>query len=113
MTVEYKSNLRQIAAQIDSEMDLAMADTAEDIRTLAAQLAPKRSGDLSRSGKVTKKGAGHYETSFGDGLTYAVYVEYGTAVSPAQPFLTPAAAAIDPLFRAKERIAALIQRNHS
>lgn len=112
MSIQYKSNLRQIAAQLDREMDAAMADTGEDVRNLAEQFAPKLSGDLSRSGKVRKKGEGHYEVSFGEDLTYAVYVEYGTDSSPAQPFLTPAAANIDPLFRAKERIAALIQRNH-
>lgn len=112
MTVEYKSNLRNIAAQIEAELNAALKETADDVADLAQQLAPVDTGALRDSKDVRADGDG-WIVSFGRGLPdiRAIAQEYGTSEMAAQPFLTPAVAAIDPILRAKERIAALIARN--
>lgn len=110
MSVEYKSNLRKIASQIDAELKAALGETAQDIKTLAADLAPVDTGALRDSGSAKPEGE-NWIVAFGAGLGYAAPVEYGTQHSPAQPFLTPAVEQIDPLFRAKARLQALISRN--
>lgn len=108
----YRSNFRKIASQLDPEMDEAMHETADDVADLAQQLAPERTGDLKGSKQVYKEGDS-WHASFGRDLpdARAIYQEFGTDVMEAQPYLTPAFRAIDPLLRAKARIAALIARN--
>jgi HK97 gp10 family phage protein len=112
VSVQYKSNLRKIAAQLEQELNAALGETANDIGDLAQQLAPKDTGDLAASEDVRPDGNG-WIVSFGRGLPdiRAIAQEYGTDTQPAQPYLTPAAEAIDPLFRAKARIAALIAKH--
>lgn len=112
MTVEFKSNLRLIAADIQQELAAALGETAADIGTLAEQLSPVDTGALKASKRVAPQGD-DWVVSFGEGLpdARAVYQEYGTSRSPAQPFLTPAVESIDPTFRAKARIAALIAKH--
>lgn len=110
MSVVFKSNLKNIASQIERELSEALKETANDIGDLAQQFAPEDTGDLKASKRVKPNGTG-WIISFGEGLGYAAFVEYGTSTSPAQPFLTPAAEAIDPIFHAKARIADLIARN--
>lgn len=80
-------------------------DAAQDIVNLASQLAPRDSGDLSESGKVEVIGD-KVEVSFGNGLPddRAIAQEYGTVYMPAQPYLLPAARAIDILFHVKKRM---------
>lgn len=112
MSVEYRSNLRLIAGQIERELAAALHETADDIADLAQQLAPEDTGALKASKDVRPDGDG-WIVSFGRGLPdiRAIAQEYGTEHSPAQPYLTPAVAQIDPLFRAKARIADLISKN--
>jgi len=112
MTVTFKSNLRKIASQIERELSEALRETANDIGELAQQLAPEDTGDLKASKAVYQEGTG-WIVSFGRGLPdiRAIAQEYGTNTQPAQPYLTPAVEQIDPLFRAKARIAALIAKN--
>jgi HK97 gp10 family phage protein len=112
MTVEYKSNLRNIASQIEAELNLALKETADDIADLAQQLAPEDTGALKAS-KDVRPDRGGWIVSFGRGLPdiRAIVQEYGSDNQPAQPYLTPAVAAIDPTLRAKARINALISRN--
>lgn len=111
MSVEYKSNLRKIAAEIEQELRAGNGETANDIGDLAQQLAPEDTGGLKASKQVRPDGDG-WIVSFGEGLPdiRAIAQEYGTNVSPAQPYLTPAVEQIDPLFRVKVRINALIAK---
>lgn len=112
MTVEYRSNLRNIARQIAAELTAALKETADDVADLAQDLAPEDTGDLKASKRVKADGDG-WIVSFGEGLPdiRAIVQEYGSDSQPAQPYLTPAVEQIDPLFRAKARINALIGRN--
>lgn len=112
MPVVLKSNLGALAASIPGLLDSGGEATANDIGDLAQQLAPEKTGDLKRSKKVAKRGP-LWVVSFGDGLpdARAIYQEYGTSRSAAQPFLTPAVRAIDRTFRYKEALAAAVARN--
>jgi HK97 gp10 family phage protein len=112
MSVTYVSRLKNIASQIDAELRAALGETANDIGTLAQDLAPRDTGDLAASKQVKPAGDG-WIVSFGEGLPdiRAIAQEYGTDTQPAQPFLTPAVENIDPVARAKARLAALISRN--
>ena len=98
------SNLTAMRGRIPEAIDRATARAAGMIRDLAVQLAPEDEGDLKSTGRVEPEagqGGGTYTIVFGDAsgsnkfVDYAVYVEYGTADSPAQPYLTPAVHAID------------------
>lgn len=112
MSVDYKSNLKKIAAEIDQELRAALLQTGNDIGDLAQQLAPEDTGRLKASKKVDVQGESVI-VSFGEGLPdmRAIAQEYGTGTQPAQPYLTPAVEQIDPVLRAKERLNALIARN--
>jgi len=112
MSVTYKSNLRLIAAQLEHELSEALRETADDIGDLAQQFAPELSGDLKASKQVKQQGD-DWIVSFGRELPdiRAIVQEYGSESQPAQPYLTPAVEAIDPLFRAKARINALIAKH--
>lgn len=76
---------------------------------LARQLAPKDTGALAASGRLEPDApAARVEVRFGDGLpdARAVYQEYGTSRMAAQPYLTPAARAIN----VRREVAAEIQK---
>ena len=96
--------LRALKGRIPQAIDRGTARAAGMIRDLAVQLAPEDEGDLKATGRVEPApgaGAGVYTIVFGDAsgpnkfVDYAAYVEYGTADSPAQPFLTPAVHAVN------------------
>lgn len=63
---------------------------------LAQQLCPRRTGALEASIRLEPEQPALQMTVKAGGGTvdYAIHVEYGTSVSPAQPFLTPAVRAI-------------------
>lgn len=66
----------------------ALLQTAADITDVAKQLCPVDTGLLKQS-----LGAVPVSSSLvrvGTAVEYGKFVEYGTSVSPAQPFLTPA-----------------------
>lgn len=67
------------------------------VADLARQLAPVDTGALRASIRVTPDApALRVEVQAGGASApYAAYVEYGTSRSPAQPYLTPAARAIN------------------
>lgn len=89
---------------------------AQDVLDLAQQLAPVETGSLRDSGHLEEDlessarrmivvfgnpdGGYHGSASRAAGapVDYAAAVEYGTVKSPAQPFLTPAAEELYPLF---------------
>lgn len=67
------------------------------VADLARQLAPVDTGALRASIRVTPdQPALRMTVQAGGGVVdYAAFVEYGTSRSPAQPFMTPAARAIN------------------
>jgi HK97 gp10 family phage protein len=108
MPVVFRNSIPAIIAGLPAAIDGAMEDTANDIGSLAQDLAPEKTGDLKRSKKVEKRGA-FWTVIFA--IFYAVFVEYGTDKSEAQPFLTPAVRNISLTFRLKERLNTLFAKN--
>lgn len=67
-----------------------LLQTGADIFGISQDLVPVDSGDLKRSGGVIPISPQKVIVGYGnDEVDYAIYVEYGTESSPAQPFLTP------------------------
>lgn len=100
MSVQVKNNLRYIHTLHPDATDAALRRSGEFIKELGSQLAPVSEEDrehLKDSGKVEQKERGLVEVSFGNDLPdgRAIHVEFGTSVSPAQPYLGPAMNAID------------------
>lgn len=91
-----KSRLGTIAARVSGARDRGVLAAATHVRDLARQLCPVDTGALKASGRIEPETpAPKIRVIFGGGdVDYAAFVEYGTAASPAQPFLTPAAQAI-------------------
>lgn len=94
--------LRRIRAGAPAAVDRGVARGAEYIRDLAQQLAPEDEGDLKSTIRVEgQEGSGKRLVRAGGVsgpnkfVDYAEHVEYGTADSPAQPFMTPAVKAIN------------------
>lgn len=112
------SGLARFRAGLPGVLDEGAQQTAEDVKSLAEQLAPVDEGDLAATVRVLPKetegerivaaGGASGPNKFVD---YAVHVEFGTADSPAQPFMTPAAQEIDPAFRYRELLQALASRS--
>jgi HK97 gp10 family phage protein len=95
MTVRVNlSGLRTISEALNEAISRGSGRAAHMIADLAAQLAPEKTGALKRSIHV-EPGASPSEWSVVTDVPYAAFVEYGTADSEAQPFLTPAAEQID------------------
>lgn len=69
----------------------------KDVVELAAQLAPKETEELSKSGRSELNNDGALVISFGNGLpdARAPAQEFGTVEMPAQPYLLPAVRAIN------------------
>lgn len=94
------ARLRKIAPAVDEEIGKANELTAEDMAKVAAQLAPRKSGDLAESinakpvaGEVTD----HTGRTFNVVSSWGVYAlwrwyltEFGTTKTTAQPFILPA-----------------------
>lgn len=108
------AGLTAFLAGLDDAIAEAVALTAVDVGDLARQLAPEDTGDLKASGEVVDGDRpGVTLVRFGAGLPdiRALAQEYGTVYSDAQPYLTPAADAIDPGFRARALLAELARRS--
>lgn len=87
----YKSRIPQIAAQIPARLDAALKAGAESIARDAQSRAPVASGRLRSAIHVEREGLGEYAVIAGDdNAFYGHLVEYGTAHTPARPFLIPA-----------------------
>ena len=67
---------------------------ADQILTAAQALVPVDTGDLQASGRVMVDSNGWVHVVFGEGLTYAVYVEFGTSDTPTFAFLRRAAESV-------------------
>lgn len=86
-----------------------LLEAGKKIVNLAAQLAPKETEALSKSGKVAMDNQGKVSISFGENLpdNRAPAQEFGTAEMAAQPYLMPAVRNID---IAQEIATAIIKR---
>lgn len=84
--------LRILSSSIHFGMLEALDTVGGHIVSLASQLAPRDSGDLSESGEHHLEGS-ILSVSFGNGLPddRAIAQEYGTIYMPAQPYLSVAA----------------------
>ena len=91
------AKLRRFAMTIDDAIAEGLQNAGEMIKNLAAELAPKESGDLSTSGKSELVDSHSVEISFGNDLpdSRAVAQEFGTYNMAAQPYLGVAARNID------------------
>lgn len=102
----YLDRLRQAYEQALQD---GLEDAGKEIVAVASVLAPKDTGALSRSGKVNKIPSG-VEIVFGEENSEdiddarAIFMEFGTVRNAAQPFLTPAADAVDVEFFVIDRI---------
>lgn len=72
---------------------LGVAKAGGYIVDLAKQLCPVDTGALKASIRLEPEQPALQMTvkAGGGAVTYAGFIEYGTSISPAQPFLTPAA----------------------
>jgi HK97 gp10 family phage protein len=97
-----KHGLQRFRREIKSAVDRGVETAAGYVADLASQLAPYDGAashkHLNESIEVRGAvGSGKRQVVAGVGLPdiRAVAQEYGTALSPAQPYMTPAAEAID------------------
>lgn len=113
--------LPEMAEKLAKALDEAVKKAAFDIQAAAQAAAPVDTGFLKNSIYVET----HSESTYGQiaeptsptatvlpevekpkehqavvavGANYGVYVEFGTVHGPAQPYLTPAAAIVEPQF---------------
>lgn len=70
------------------ETQPAIMKIANKVVKTAARLAPKETGALSKSGKVTALSKGGARIQFT--VRYAGFVEFGTVYQEPQPYLRPA-----------------------
>jgi hypothetical protein len=114
------AGLRAFLAGLEGAIDQGAQETAEDVQRLAQQLAPEDEGDLKATVRVLPKERDGERLVAAGGISgpnkfvdYAVFVEYGTSEPnyPAQPFMTPAAEHIDPVFRFKAKLKELEGRS--
>lgn len=73
------------------EMQAAMTSAANEVATVARQLAPVDTGALRDSIHVDLVDG---EAEVIADVPYAIFVEFGTSVDEAQPYLRPAADAV-------------------
>lgn len=105
-------------AGLDPAIDTGARRGAGFVKDLSQQLAPEDRGDLKRSHRVEpgeKPGAYRVIAGGGDtGVNYAHIVELGDPDNPnypAQPYMGPAADAIDVALEIAEDVIALAERS--
>ena len=114
MPVTYNNKgMLAIRAGLKDAIDQGLGAAAGHIGDLAQQLAPVDTGALKDSKVVERVAPGQWRVSFGRGLpdARAIFQEYGTRSSPAQPYLGPAVAAIDIEQEIARTVDALIKRS--
>jgi HK97 gp10 family phage protein len=94
------NRLPQLAADLKSQGEALVQDTAKKVAADAAQRAPVDTGRL-RAG-ITVEGSGMNSTVTSE-APYSHYVEYGTSRMGAQPFFWPALEANRPVYLAAWR----------
>ena len=84
---EFKQAMQQFDSGMQRHVHRQLASWAADVKTLAKQLAPVRTGHLRSSiyAKIQE-----WVAEIGAEATYALFVEFGTRYMQAQPYLYPA-----------------------
>jgi HK97 gp10 family phage protein len=85
---EFKQAMQQFDSGMQRYVHRQLASWAADVKALAKQLAPVRTGHL-RSSSIYAK-IQEWVAEIGAEATYALFVEFGTRYMQAQPFLYPA-----------------------
>ena len=83
---EFKQAMQQLDSAMQKHVHELLAQWAENVKALAQQLAPVRTGYL-RSSIYTKIDG--WVAEIGTEAAYALFVEFGTRRMQAQPFLYP------------------------
>jgi HK97 gp10 family phage protein len=111
-----KTGLTRVRREIASAMDRGVETAAGYVADLASQLAPydpeANHKHLNESIVVRgTPGSRKRQVVAGDGFPdiRAIVQEYGSVDQPAQPYLTPAAEAIDVKLEVKKEIAKLVR----
>lgn len=110
-----KAGLTKLRREIAAAADRGVQAAGGMVKDLAEQLAPYDAKEthkhLNESIEVRIVAPGHCQVVAGVGLPdeRAPAQEYGTVDSPAQPYLTPAAEAIDLAKEVKREVNALIR----
>lgn len=86
------NDILSLAEQITGRLPEALAGGAEAVADSARGMCPVDTGTLKDSIGVS---ASESSAEVYAGADYAVYVEFGTYKSPAQPFLVPALSAAE------------------
>lgn len=84
---EFQDALRNFDSAMQRQMHRQLASWAADVKALAKQLVPVRTGHLRSSiyAKISE-----WVAEIGAEATYALFVEFGTYRMRAQPYLYPA-----------------------
>jgi HK97 gp10 family phage protein len=84
---EFKQAMQQFDSGIQRHVHGLLASWAADVKALAKQLAPVRTGHLRSSiyAKISE-----WVAEIGAEATYAIFIEFGTRYMQAQPYLYPA-----------------------
>jgi HK97 gp10 family phage protein len=84
---EFKQAMQQFDSGIQRHVHRLLASWAADVKALAKQLAPVRTGHLRSSiyAKIQE-----WVAEIGAEATYAIFIEFGTRYMQAQPYLYPA-----------------------
>jgi HK97 gp10 family phage protein len=84
---EFQAAMQQFDSRMQSHVQRQLTIWAEDVKALAKQLAPVRTGRLS--GSIYAK-IQEWVAEIGAEATYALFVEFGTRHMRARPYLYPA-----------------------
>lgn len=83
---QVKSKLQELAARLPKEADAIIEDGAEKAFAMSQGLCPVDTGTLLASGSHNHQWL-HSEVGYS--APYAAFVEYGTSMMGAQPYLFP------------------------
>jgi len=84
---EFKVAMQQFDSAMQRHVHRQLASWAADVKALAKQLVPVRTGHLRSSIYVKIQ---EWVAEIGAEATYALFVEFGTRYMQAQPYLYPA-----------------------
>ncbi len=84
---DFKAALQRFDSGMQRQVHSQLASWAADVKALAKQLVPVRTGYLQRSIYATIK---EWVVNIGAEAAYALFVELGTRYMKAQPYLYPA-----------------------
>lgn len=101
----------QILREKQEKAAAILKATADDVLAISKPLVPVKTGALKASGRVEVIGPAKVRVGYGnEAVDYAKFQEFGTSVTEAQPFLTPAFAQTESILR--RRAADTAQASH-